>query len=721
MAGELKHLFNAHHAPIGAFASFTLGESGRKGGFGLELGQPADHDVYIGLQDSDDVFRFLPFCRPVDADDDDIKMAAERARYEVGRELSTDLSAPRARLSTICDCEMARDFKVSSDTWKSGDLTFRILSPVAPVPDPSLGDTDELKRRLVPAVLATLTVDNRASTSPRKAVFGFAGSGGHDISALRRLDDVAAGRLTGVGLGRTIALATRDEGVVSAQSFTIGDILSEQMPENLAFGLGAAAALIATVPAGELRSFRFAVCFYRGGLATAGLDSSYYYTRFWDSIEAVADYALANFDLLESDATEADSWIENAPVSRDQRFMLTHAIRSYHGSTQLLQDAAGLPLWIVNEGEYRMMNTLDLTADQLFYEMAMNPWTVKNELDLFADRYSYADAVRFPGDETLHEGGVSFTHDMGVANVFSRPHYSSYEKYGLRVCFSHMTHEELVNWLCCALTYGRRDADWLRSKMPLIELCMDSMARRDHPDPSKRDGIMSLDSSRCMGGAEITTYDSLDASLGQARGNVYLAGKCWAAYLGLARVFEDADSAKSAAEAKLQAERCAATICASESPDSTIPAVIGENVPARIIPAIEGLVFLEFFGCDTEIVRAQFADYFDLLRRHLRAVLREGVCLFPGGAWKLSSTSDNSWLSKIYLCQYVARHILGVDGAAVTADADAAHVSWLLDPRNTYWAWSDQIVAGLAQGSKYYPRGVTAWLWLKEKGYRPAP
>lgn len=45
--------------------------------------------------------------------------------------------------------------------------------------------------------------------------------------------------------------------------------------------------------------------------------------------------------------------------------MLTHSIRSYYGSTQLL-DADGKPFWVVNEGEYRMMNTFDLTVDQMF-------------------------------------------------------------------------------------------------------------------------------------------------------------------------------------------------------------------------------------------------------------------------------------------------------------------------------------------------------------------
>jgi hypothetical protein len=89
-------------------------------------------------------------------------------------------------------------------------------------------------------------------------------------------------------------------------------------------------------------------------------------------------------------------------------------------------------------------------------------------------------------------------------------------------------------------------------------------------------------------------------------------------------------------------------------------------------------------------------------------VLKREICLFPNGGWKLSSTNDNSWLSKIYLCQFVAERILKIPPSS---KADAAHRTWLLDPENTYFAWSDQMVNGIARGSKYYPRGVTAWLW----------
>ena len=61
--------------------------------------------------------------------------------------------------------------------------------------------------------------------------------------------------------------------------------------------------------------------------------------------------------------------------------------------------------------------------------------------------------------------------------------------------------------------------------------------------------------------------------------------------------------------------------------------------------------------------------------------------------------------------EYVAESVLGEEGEPA---ADAAHMAWLLDPENIFFAWSDQMVRGVARGSKYYPRGVTSWLWLNQ-------
>jgi len=507
----MNNFFNAHHAPIGAFASFTLGFPGASGGLGLELGKPADQNIYIALETANGgVFETLPFCAGTNTGDD------ERRHFDIEGAISTPNSAPRVHISTTNDANINRDFRLATDSWAAGDLTFTLYSPVRSVPDPATASDEELRDVLLPAVLAELTVDNSAGTRPRRAVFGY---GGNDpYAAMRHVGDTLPG-FTGIGQGRTTAIVTDAADARSGIGFSLKAILEVHPIENLTFGLGATGALLLDVPAGETQTFRFAICFYRDGLATAGLDAAYYYTRLFGSIEDVARHALARFDDLKRAALAANSLTDDSALSADQRFMLAHAVRSYYGSTQLLiQDDK--PLWVVNEGEYRMMNTFDLTVDQLFFELKMNPWTVRNELDLFTSRYSYRDTVRFPDDPTEYPGGLSFTHDMGVGNVFSRPGYSSYEQFALRGCFSHMTHEQLVNWICCATAYVHTTGDtaWRDTNLPTFEACLESLLNRDHPDPAQRNGIMSLDSSRTMGGSEITTYDSLDESLGQGSG-----------------------------------------------------------------------------------------------------------------------------------------------------------------------------------------------------------
>lgn len=702
---DKNHFFNAHHSPIGAFASFTLGFPGRSGGFDLERGRPPEQNVFIGLQeDGRNQYRALPFYE---------QSEDERKRYTSEHDHAEPLQDDRL-LAAFAPEGIARSFRPAVDSWQAGDLTFTLYSPFQPVPDPARSTPDELAFALVPAILAEITIDNSQGRTARRAFFGFQGN--DPYSAMRRLEDTTEGKLIGVGQGRHTAIATDDRRVRAANGFSIEAILDAKVEENWNFGLGAAAALIMDTPAGEKAVYRFALCFHRSGFVTSGIDASYFYNRYFRTIEEVAAYALANYERKLEQCARANALVEDTKLSPTQQFMLAHAIRSYYGSTELLEHD-GLPLWVVNEGEYRMMNTFDLTVDQLFFEMRMNPWTVRNVLDLFAGRYSYRDTARFPGEAADHPGGLSFTHDMGVANVFSRPGYSAYELHAIDDCFSHMTHEQLVNWVLCASVYVAQtnDGEWLKRNLDTFRDCLDSMLNRDHPDPAQRDGIMSLDSSRTMGGAEITTYDSLDVSLGQSRNNIYLAGKCWAAYVALEKLFAANGLAAEAAEAGAQAERCAATITAHATPEGYIPAVIREGNDSKIIPAIEGLVFPAFTGCSEALdPEGRFGGYIKALKRHFHAVLKTGTCLFPDGGWKLSSTSDNSWLSKIYLCQYIARHILGHEWDEAGRAADEAHAAWLTHPEHSFWSWSDQIISGVITGSKYYPRGVTAILWLDE-------
>lgn len=696
--------FNAQHAPIGAFSSFTLGFPGRSGGLGMELGRPANQDVYIGLETNEpNVFEAFPFFEGFKDPNQDFGLLAA--------------SKARAHIKIFMLDKIERHYSVSSDVWRAGDLTVAIYNPVHSIPDPQDGDTEELKKVLLPAVLVEITVDNRCCPNPRKVFLGFRGN--DPYYAMRRLDETSDGRLIGIAQGNRYAIATWDQKSYSGLGFNIEDILNPVDPVNLNFGVGSVGAIVAVAKPHSISTFRCTVCFYHSGIATAGWEGKYYYTRFFDSIEKVAEYGLRYFETYQQWALEANQKINIPALSPEQKFMLAHSIRSYYASTQLL-DIDNKPVWVVNEGEYRMINTLDLTADHLFFEMTMNPWTVRNVLDNYYERYSYRDCVRSFSSGEEHPGGLSFTHDMGIGNVFWKRGFSCYEQAGLTGCFSYMTCEELVNWTCCATVYGlrTRDQKWLNSRLSVFEECLHSLVVRDNPDPNKRNGVMNLDSTRCKGGSEITTYDSLDTSLGQARKNTYLAVKILAAYWCLAKVFKQMGKNELAQIADQQSDRCMATLTQSVLPDGTLPAVIDENLRSKIIPVIEGLAFAWFAGCQEQLdLQGKNGAFLQILKNHLQKIMVKGICLFEDGGWKMSSTSENSWLSKIYLCQFVARHILRFDNPELYLLADKAHVKWLLDEKLSYWCWSDQILAGKILAAKFYPRGVTSILWLYEKGF----
>jgi xylan 1,4-beta-xylosidase len=671
--------YNAHHSPVGAFATLTLGATGARGGFGLELGAPANENLYIGFERDAEpgVIDALPFYDRAEADTSNFDSEFQHRHRE-----------NEWRFEAVSTAQ--RDLTAQVDSWQFGDMTVRIYTPAWELSDPPE------EHQVLPAVYIDLTLDNMLGERERKWVFGFSNS--HRAAGMRTYRDH---ELNGVMRGRDLMISTDDPEAWSAVCFDPRDAIEPEHRENLNSMLGELGVLVGRVGPQEARRVRIVVGFYREGIATSGIETRYHYLRHFKSLEEVT---LSGFDHFER-AVEACVEPPN-DLTPDQAWMRAMAIRSYYGSTQLLETTddpkARKLFWNVNEGEYRMMNTLDLTVDQAFYELRKNAWTTRNVLDLFAERYGYWDDVQV--GEHRESGGISFAHDMGVMNQFSDPGRSSYERAGLTGCFSYMSYEELTNWVLSAAIVGISQPNWLFKHANLLRDALTSLQFRDAEHPEDRKGFMRRDGARCKGGAEITTYDSLDASLGQARANAYLAGKAFGTFLALRECFRVLGNEDLATQADAEAARTAAAL-EEYGTSGRIPALLGEPSDSWIIPVIEGLAYPLHLGLKNELETC-FGGLLSLMKRHFDTVLQPGICKFADGGWKLSSTSDNSWLSKIYLCQWVARELWN------TADpqADSAHVEWLL--RDGYWCWSDQIVAGRVQGSKYYPRGVTSELWL---------
>ena len=728
------HDFHAQHSPFGAFASFTMGRVGQGGGFGLELGGPARQDIYLALARPGEKVMALPFFANTTGD--------EAKAY-------TGTSQPRRagddRWQTWPADAITRTMGWASDGWTAGDLTFCLYTPFGPVaPIEDVGD-GELRRSLCPALVAEITVDNTQSGEGAWAFFGIG-----DTDPLRMLSDSAGAGLVGIAREGQWGFAALPSpgGVVrevltwdieSAVAAAVTPGATTPAPNRLANRGG----VLLYAPPATRQTYTLVLGFYRGGVVTTGIAATYLYSRLFADLETVLSFAAENADYYRQTALARDRELDAAPLSDDRKFLLAHATHSYHGSTMLLHDEKNAlphapfhssmsihrPLWAVNEGEYRMLNTLDLTVDQAVWEIRFHPWTVKNNLDLFVGRYAYRDPTQDATDPARprFDGGLSFTHDMGVANQFTPPGYSSYEQGNQSGCFGYMTQEQLCNWCLTAALYGlptrlsqehKGDLLWLASRRGILRECLQSLVNRDGAE-GERNGVMSLDAARCEVGQEITTYDSLDPSLGQARNNLYLAVKTWATYLALSRCFDKLGEVILAAEAEEQAARAAATIAGHwREDDGYFPAVWEEDSPgfhSRIIPAIEGLAYPALWG-DGDAVSpyGPYGEMVTRLRRHLKTVLMPGVCIdAKTRGFKLSSSSDNTWLSKVFLSQWVAEHVLGIP---LTPDHDAVHAGWQRDCACRDFAFTDQVRStdGADLGSRYYPRGVTAVLWLGE-------
>jgi xylan 1,4-beta-xylosidase len=676
--------FYAHHSAFGAFASFMMGKTGMGGGFVLSNVKPPQGNMFIGYK-QDDLINLLPFCNFADKKSEEEAFTGE----DTG-------AKDEKNIRLFADSEITREMGWASDKWTAGNFSFSLITPFGEVKEPSSMTEEEKKFALAPVIFAQITLDNRGKASDAEMIFGFEG-------LRRRISETTKGKLLGAAFERKFGFAAIREAKIS--EFSGLDLLTCWADGNYQnSGLGMAPSLLFKVPAGEAVTYTFALATYQDGAITAGVKTSFYYTSVFESLEEVLAYALDNSDAYLSLAAKRENELKSSGLNEHRQFLLSHAAHSYHASSQLMRKEDGTPLWIVNEGEYLMMNTFDLTVDHLFWELRFHPWTIANSLDLFAERYSYKD-----------HAGVSFTHDMGVENGFSPVGYSSYEVPNLDGCFSYMTHEELLNWILSGTVYSLNQIDnaWLEKNIGVFEACMDSLVARD----TNNDGIMDIDSSRCESGAEITTYDSLDVSLGQARNNLYMGVKTWAAYVLIAEIFKVHADEKRSAKAIDKAKQAAHTIISNyNKEEGYIPAVFEKGNTSRIIPAIEALIYPYFAGfVEYTSENGPFADLIATLKLHIATILRPGICLDEvSKGWKLSSTSKNTWNSKIFLCQYVIKEILGFDFGEKEDEWDKVHAYWQQVPCSMDGA-TDQVNSdsGSSRGSRLYPRLVTSILWMK--------
>jgi xylan 1,4-beta-xylosidase len=678
--------YYSQHGIWGAYASLVLGRMGKGAGIVVGDVRPPRTGLFIGYRTGRDVPRILPFGTGT-------SYGLGAAAYR--EDTAADGKGPHTRWSWFKDEEIERFVSFSGEEWRAGSLSFQVLSFFGEVPDPRSMKPEEARNSLRPAIYARLSFDNRKGEGPMTGLFAMQG-------VRRPLSDATAGELLGMASDTSWGFAIRPaSGIEEVMDWSVVDAAFDG--DRPVRRLASEGGLRFRVPAGEKAEFLIAIGVFRGGIVTAGRPAHAYHSCLFRDLEEVLESALDGAQNALKAAARMDALLDGSGLDQDRKFLIAHAAHSYLANTELLLAESGEPVFVVNEGEYQMMNTLDLTIDQAFWEARFSPWTLRNELESLIEFSSYQDNL-----------GLAFTHDQGVDDCFTPPGRSSYEIPGLTDCFSFMSYEETLNWTITACLYANLadDMAWARDRRDVLDRCLRSIRARD----ANGDGVMDADSDRCSGGAEITTYDSLDISLGQARNNLYLAVKAWSAFVCLESLFRRIDGQESldAVYAAESARAAAATIVGRmlES-EGFIPAVFESGNHSQVIPAVEGLVYPGFCGAPEAVSpEGPYAELMAVLRRHMDSVLAPGRCLDPvSGGWKLSSTSHITWLSKIFLNQYVAETILGI--ADERTRRDGIHARWLRT-KSADFAATDQVdsSSGADMGSRLYPRLVTAILWL---------
>jgi len=675
------------HGIWGAYSSLVLGRIGRGAGVVLGDVRPPETGLFVGYRVGREEPHLFPF--------------SSGRRYGLGAaayynsETLPDMDESYRRALCFKPCETERRIYLSGEEWRTNLMGFRVFSFFGEVPDPREVTRASARSAFRPSILLRLSFDNSNGKGPMTGLFGMQG-------IRRPLSDSTNGALLGMASDGCFGFAIRPSADV--EEVMDWSVIDAAFNGNRALRrLASEGGLRFTIAPGGRAEYIIALGVFRDGIITSGRRAYAYYTCLFKDLEDVLESALDEKEESLFRAQRLDDMLESSSLSEDRRFLIAQAAHSYLANTELLLSETGEPLFVVNEGEYQMMNTLDLVIDQAFWEVHFSPWTLRNELESLEEYSSYEDSL-----------GLAFVHDQGVGNCFAPRGQSAYELPGLTDCFSFMSYEETLNWTISACLYSNLTESWTwaRNKRKRLSSCLKSLIARD----ANGDGIMDRDSDHCEGGAEITTYDSLDISLGQARNNLYLAVKAWSAFVCLEALFRKIDGRETEESRAAAAAAVAATATITSNmldSEGFIPAVFESDNRSCIIPAIEGLAYPGFCGApEAALPDGPYGNLVRALKQHFLTVLKPGICIDEvSGGWRLSSTSRNTWLSKIFLNQYVAEQILGIRDERVARDA--VHARWL-KTGSADFAATDQVDStnGKDLGSRLYPRLVTSILWL---------
>lgn len=691
-------LFNTHHAPVGAWSSLTFGAPGV--GMSIDVQDPGVKRTGVmmaGVANAQGIrsigFADMPKANPLD-------LTAEGSKESGDPRMKRMLSA----YGFFDEAEITRTLTPSRDVYAAGNVTFTTYTPYDALPDPEEGDIPAVS--CLPGVLMDVAVDNTQGEDDCTAFFGMM------LYDAKRVYAFEEDGLCGVRFREEWAFAAgQADGAYLTRGLDAPLLLARGEPMVHQNG---AAFLCLKVPAGEKKTLTLTFSVHAREGSSGAWRTTYYYNRYFKTLLEGAKGVLDSAAQLRALSDQVDSELLHERQDPARVSLFNQAVRAYYASTQLLEDEQGQIHWNVAEGAYLWRNTMDLCADHITWELRRNPWIVRSLMDEFISRYSYTDRVTFPGLPGDYPGGVSFTHDMGCYFTYSKPGYSAYERANEsdKGFYFYMTTEELLNGVYCLAGYVLHTGDigWLKKHGALLPALMESLENRDGPTPELRNGILKASSCRGGGcGLESTTYDALDHSLLEAAGNLYVFIKTWCALILLGRCCELAGDHDTLSRVNAMLCKCRESSALFRSDSHPwLRANAYQDIPGAVAAAAEPLAVPHMLGVLHE---EDEPELICLLRAHSAACLEKGVCWdAASGGLRLSSTSRNTWPSKSVLTIYVLENVLGL---TMPEGMVREVINWAqVSARDI--TIGDQIHCDTRDvvGAPYYPRIVTAALWL---------
>lgn len=670
---EDEPFYNVDHSPLGAFSTFIYGmeadggvqmSPGRRAG----IGDLVPHNGVILAVKSGNEIKVMPF--------------------------SSQVQPLKQGASYVLKTEVYHHLNAASDSWQMPmGVSWKHYMPYWPLIEINKAPIEQIQKFVLPATWMIFNLDNTKGTNELEVLLSL------------KQNDVQIqnwGEYIGYTIEKNTAVAILENDAVLINASRAKD----------EFGIeGATSAFVIKVPANKQKNFTVIIAHYMAENFSMvdGEPLAFYFTNFYKNMGEVIRKAGQLKDLAIKQSDSLNALLKASPENIERKFQAAHSLQSYRFNTVLFKtEKTNKPIWGVVEGEYGYLNTFDLTVDHVFLELALHPWTIRNELDMFTKYFSYIDSLRYPNSQKRYPGGIGFSHDMG-SGLKMMPGQAGYN--------ASMTQEELQNWILCAGLYVHKtnDIEWLRCNQKTLLQCLLSMQIRDDVDSTKRDGITSLLSCVGKNDHDITTYDAMDKSLQQVNNSMYITMKSFASYLSLDKMFLQLGDKRLASQCRKAVDLTVNSILANW--DETLqcfPAIFNDQSQSKIIPAVEGLIYPYIMGMKKEVsFNGPYKVLMEKLKIHLQTILKPGISIDPKtGGWFLSTTSNTTWQSKVFLSQYIAENILGIKDKRTNGAVDKAEYGFQVLGCPAV-GWTDQIThsKGTGYGGRHYPRGVTSALW----------